>query len=224
MKKATVYISEEIDKAVAEELSKDTRVVFLKPYPALPARLASHADMLLATSDDAAFCFEGYRLDGDLVRIKTVPGEIYPDDVPLNCTFMGSRLIANPKTVSPEIIEYSKRNDITVIEVKQGYAGCAVCKVDDGALITADGGIASAASKAGIDVLEISPGGIYLPGYDQGFIGGASASLPDRIVFFGDVMLHPDGERIADFIGSHGKKCIFFPGIRLTDAGGARLI
>ena len=110
-----------------------------------------------------------------------------------------------------------------VIFVNQGYCACAAAACADGALITADRGIASAAFRAGIPCLTIRPGHIMLPGYgdgDGGFIGGASGLCGDRLYFSGDPHSHPDGEAICDFCREHGTEVVPLTGGKLFDGGG----
>ncbi len=221
--KPKIYISERASGAVSGLLSGFGDVVFLKPFGLLPEGLSSHADMLIADAGRAAFCYPGYGIEGDFIRTDDVPAAVYPRDVFLNCTFIGNMLIANPKTLSKTVLEYAYSSGIELIPVRQGYSGCAVAKVGESALITADIGIARAAEDH-FDVLLISPDGIALPGYDRGFIGGASASLPDRLVFFGDISLHQDGERIVSFTEAHGIRWHDIKGVPLTDLGGARAL
>ena len=88
-----------------------------------------------------------------------------------------------------------------MISCKQGYARCCTCVVDEGAIITSDRGIAAAARKKGIEVLEISAGHIALEGFPYGFIGGASFKLEKNILAFtGTLDRHPDREAIGQFL------------------------
>ena len=110
-----------------------------------------------------------------------------------------------------------------LIFVRQGYCACAAAACADGALITSDSGIASAASRAGIPCLIIRKGHISLPGYggwDEGFIGGASGLFGDRLFFSGDPLSHPDGEAIYDFCREHKTKPVPLTGGKLFDGGG----
>ena len=189
----------------------------------LPLRLASHADMLIAASDDTAFCYGGYDAVGDFIKVPEEPGKEYPRDVYLNCTFVGKYLIANPKTLSGTVLGYAEKNGFELVSVNQGYSGCAVCKVSENAVITADAGISKALTGK-LSVLRISCGGIALPGYDTGFIGGASATVGNRVFFFGDVARRSDGNEIVSFVEANGKECVWFPDMPLTDFGGARVV
>ena len=73
----------------------------------------------------------------------------------------------------------------------------------------------------GCDVLLIQPGHIDLPGYDYGFIGGASFVYENKVIFFGNIEGHPDYTEIRDFIDEAGYEMIYEKNTQLTDLGGA---
>ena len=118
----------------------------------------------------------------------------------------------------------SEEDDLPdLILVRQGYSACAAAACADGAMITSDRGIASAASRAGIPCLIIRKGHISLPGYgdgDGGFIGGASGLYGDSLFFSGDPLTHPDGAVIYDFCREHKTKPVPLAGGKLFDGGG----
>ena len=141
----------------------------------------------------------------------------YPRDVAFNAALVGDRLICRRDAVSPPVAGLYNENDI--VNVRQGYAKCSVCVVNDNAIITADPSIAREAEKKGIDVLSVSPNGVRLDGYDCGFIGGASGADDENVYFCGSVDLHPDGEIIKDFCRKHGKSAVSLSDEPLYDYG-----
>ena len=70
-----------------------------------------------------------------------------------------------------------------------------------------------------IDLLVIRPGHIVLKGFDSGFIGGTAGEAEGKIYFNGDLMAHPDGPAMADFIRKHGLEPVWFSCHPLTDIG-----
>ena len=127
----------------------------------------------------------------------------YPFDISLNAlpldTERGHFLLCRSDVLSPEVRRAAESAGREVVNVRQGYTHCSVCTVADGRLITADRGIAEIAEGLGASVLLISPGGIDLEPYNTGFIGGASVRMGSRIIFFGELKKHPDGDRILGF-------------------------
>ena len=108
------------------------------------------------------------------------------------------------------------------VSSRQGYSRCSVCVVNDNAIITADEGICRSAKAHGIDVLKIRPGYIDLPGFDYGFIGGASFKLSDtKLAFTGGLDKHPDAERIIEFASLHNIDIVYITDKPAFDIGGA---
>ena len=73
----------------------------------------------------------------------------------------------------------------------------------------------------GCNVLLIQPGHIALPGYDCGFIGGASFVYENKVIFFGNIEKHPDYTEISAFIDEAGYETVYEKNTPLTDLGGA---
>ena len=215
-------------------INQGFRVFWMPDNAALDPRLASHADLSALRLDsergDKMVILSGnVRWSDELVSylinnryiIKpavSIQTPTYPGDASLCACAVGNRLIHNSRVSDAAVLheicgEY--------IDVRQGYAKCSVCAVDDDSIITADSGIASAAKKAGISVLQISPGHIALDGFDYGFIGGASFRCGSAVYFTGSLDAHPDGICIADFISSRSKTSVSLTNEPLFDIGSA---
>jgi len=215
------------NECLAKLRSMGFDIVLLPPYSRLPKPTASHADMLLFRTEDGLLCYRGYYEENKAVfsSINTIFSETeaaaeYPRDIALDALCMNGIVYGKEQCVSREILSRAK----SFRAVKQGYARCSVLKLGESAAVTADAGLAAALAEDGIDVLRISPGAISLPGYDFGFIGGASFSTEDSVMFFGDHMTHPDGRRIEEFAASHGFCCTALDNTQLCDIGGAVII
>ena len=109
----------------------------------------------------------------------------YKTESYLNYIINKKYCIFNPNTA--ELPPEKYLNGIKKISVNQGYTGCSTITVTEDAYITDDAGIYRTLSNNRIDCLLIPKGDILLPGYNYGFIGGASVKISDReILFFGD--------------------------------------
>ena len=143
----------------------------------------------------------------------------YPYDAGCNILQIGKDVFYNPKSADRKIIKELK--GCMLHRVSQGYSRCSVAVVNEKSAITADPGMAKAMKQAGLEVLEIQPGKIRLPGYDYGFIGGCCGLIaPDRIVFTGSLKQHPDGERIKTFLFQRGISYVELMEEPLLDIGG----
>jgi hypothetical protein len=208
-------------------------LIQMPPHPALPAPVSAHPDMLLFPAPDAIYCTRSYAeiANRELECIAAAAkrpiryidaeyGTQYPHDVLLNAACVGNTLFGLPQATAKELTSHKS---FTLATIKQGYAKCSGL-VFGGCLVTADGGIARAGRVLGGEVCRICPGFIALPGYDCGFIGGASGVVGQEVLFFGDPTRHPDGQRILSLISASGFKWKGLSDLPLTDYGGLTVI
>ena len=147
---------------------------------------------------------------------------LYPNDAQMNVCILGDKVIYNPKTVPDTIVKCLTTGDRAVqISSRQGYSRCSVCVVSDNAIITADEGICRSAEAHGVDVMKIRPGYIDLPGFDYGFIGGASFKISDtKLAFTGRLDSHPDAEQMIGFASLHNVDIVYITDKPAFDIGG----
>ena len=189
---------------------------YLDAHPELLAEDSDIVGNAAAMHDEPGFCDAAPRVDADgdfgggvamptLCRTAVPGGDLlaYPNDISLNAlpltTERGRFLLCRSDMLAPELRRAAEGTGREIVDVRQGYTHCSVCTVADGRLITADRGIARRAEELGAEVLLISSGGIGLPPYNTGFIGGASVRVGSCLIFFGEPKNHPDGERILGF-------------------------
>lgn len=157
--------------------------------------------------------------DVQIIQTEYPLGYQYPRDAGCNVLQIGEHVFYNPKSADKTILQELETK--TLHRVSQGYSRCSVAVVDKHSAITADPGLAKAMKQTGLEVLEIQPGQIRLPGYDYGFIGGCCGLIsPDRIAFTGSLELHPDGERIKAFLFQRGISYVELTNEPLLDIGG----
>lgn len=186
-----------------------------------------HADMhVLTINKDIFLLSECSQLKNSLAEYKPVicskrVGKSYPENIQLNFLYLNNKIFGKLSAIAPELKQYCINNDIKMINVNQGYCRCSTLVISDNAVITADSSIEKALSKEGIEVLRISEGNIRLEGFDYGFIGGAGAKIDDKIIFLGNICMHPDYIKIKDYIFRHNLEIkIISPNMPLTDIGG----
>lgn len=229
-------MGEAMRRRLEAEVGYDHEVLYLPPDPCLPAPVASHPDMIALVLGDAVLMpaeyLDAYPEVAQKIKEKTGiepirsganRGPRYPDDVALNCAVAGDALFCLVPHAAPEVKEISARRGLRLVNVRQGYAACS-CLCSDGFFITADPSLAAAAREESLDPLVIPSGGIALPGYDAGFIGGASGVVGRRVFFFGDPLSHPDGEAIAKRITDAGYEFVRLGSEPLLDLGGLKTI
>ncbi len=186
-------------------------------HPDLLAALLPDGALLLSRSyyDTAAHFFDslGCRIRLTEERLSSR----YPYDVLFDALAVGDTLYGKPEAVS-RILRSAYRR---MVPVRQGYARCSVALFSPNAAVTSDPGLADRLRKDGLDVLEIMPGHIELPGYSCGFIGGAGGLIQENLyVFFGNPDRHPDGERIRVFAERQKISAVSLTDEPLCDCGG----
>jgi len=162
----------------------------------------------------------GLNLEIEIIEIKSPESYKYPDDIGLNAAIFGEYLICNIKYTNDKILKYAKKNKKNVIDVRQGYAKCSICVVDEKSIITSDEPIYKKAILNDIEALLINSGHINLNGYDYGFIGGCSGLIDkNKLAFTGDIKQHPDYINIKNFCEGRGVEIISLSGKKLYDYG-----
>ena len=197
--------------------------LWLPDNEAVDPRLAGHADLMLlhlggarvVTSCGGEIPQTLTALGFDVIRAAE-QGRSYPADARLCACIVGARCIHNFKISDPAISGFER------VDVRQGYAKCCACVVNEGAMITSDTGIAKAAARHGVDVLRIRPGYIELAGFDTGFIGGTAFRISERaLAFTGRLDAHPDRADIEAFLRSRGIEPVYLTDRPAFDIGSA---
>lgn len=194
----------------------------------LPKPVSSHTDLqILHIGKNVIFsatehlCTGEFNKNFKVTKIGAELGNIYPNDVPLNCKIVGKNIFLNRKTIAKEILEFAQINEFNIINVNQGYTGCSICVISESAIITDDISIYRAAQNYLNDVLVVSKNSIRLKGYDYGFIGGCCGKLgPNKLAINGRIESHIDHNKILDFINKHNIDIIELSNDVLTDIGG----
>ena len=213
-------------------------VIKLPRCESLPEAISSHPDSLifrlgnifLTTCDfgeRAAYVFSDLRefsADSRIFFIDEPLGKSHPEDSRLNAISFGKNLIVNTKTISGQILEIAEKEGFCPQNVNQSYPNCSILKLNEENAITADKGIYKKLTSLGINTMLIESGGISLPPYEYGFIGGASGVDGNRVFFLGNLDLHPSADEIKEFISSLGMRAISLSDEPLSDLGGLMFI
>lgn len=210
--RSVTYLSSDANQELSDYLQiKGRKIVRFSTKGITDKRISNHPDIFMCkmAADQGEIVFAD----------RELPGTCYPDDIVFNAACTGKYFLHNLKFTSRRLLERAKEKGLILIDVKQGYTKCSTVIVDEESIITYDKGIYNLAIGHGMNVLLVSEGGIELPGYNRGFIGGTSGRVDDEIVFNGDLHNHPDYERINEFIQSRNLTCKFFEGYPLTDIG-----
>ncbi len=158
-----------------------------------------------------------YNTDINLVCGDTSINGKYPKDAAYNIAIVSNYTFLNEKNVDNVLLNNLRGK---LVNIKQGYAKCSICVVDENSIITEDEGITAAAIANNIDVLKISKGQVELKGYDYGFIGGCSGKLSKNVLaFVGDISSHSDYDKIYSFCRDKGVEVVSLGTGNLIDIG-----
>ena len=213
----------------AEKLAAFGKVLRVPEFSALDYPVSAHPDMQAVLIGGKLFIHGENAHLAELLAENRIPysaisepaGKLYPADVALNLFTVKSFLFANTKHASREVLAFAEASGISPTYVKQGYAKCSSMLLGD-AIVTADKGIYLTATLRGLDALLVCPGGIGIEKYDTGFIGGASCELcKGKTAVFGNILSHPDGEKMLAFARAHGEEIVSLGEGALFDYGGA---
>lgn len=239
--------SEEISEEERSVLRRYVaRTVLLPADARLASPVSRHPDMIFSVLDDVLFTHEEYyrtarsaideicALGGLRLRLSSMErGAAYPRDIGFNALLFSTRggrkiLMGACRYLSPELVSFAVSSGREIVSVKQGYTACSALVLEregvSSLIVAADGGIAAACESVGAEVFRISPAsGVRLPGYDVGFIGGASGAYGDTAFFYGNPRRHPTLVPLCEEIERRGFTIVSLSEETLTDRGGLRL-
>lgn len=168
-------------------------------------QISNHTDMLFSYLGNGKYIAEksqqtlicsldslGFKSEHNAVSLS----ENYPEDVILNTLILGDKIFG-----TADVRDFWHFDTREYVSVRQGYAKCSVCVVDENSLITDDISMYSICQKLGYDVLLVRKGSVKLNGFDYGFIGGCSGKIShDTLAFSGDLKTHCDCQKIISFL------------------------
>ena len=214
------------------------RVVRMPKADGMPEPVASHPDMLLfagfgklfvraAHMRDPAFADAVGEILGavpalSLTLTSDEPSRQYPRDVAFNCAVIGGALVGRAESISSSVKRAASEAMLPTLDVAQGYTKCSTMILGShtrSPIISADKNIHKLAESRGIPAYLIPPGNITLPGYDTGFIGGASFFANGSIYFLGSLDTHPACDKIKEAASAHGIGVVSLTDLPLFDAG-----
>lgn len=222
-------IGEKYTEEIRELNQLKIECLTLKANPLLEDEINSHSDILafnlgngqVLLNEGAIGEYELKKLGIKPIYYKKKISSPYPNDIPLNVAFTGRHIICNSNYSAEEIKAFAQKNNIEIINTKQGYSKCNLCIVNENAIITEDKALACLLKNYQYDVLLISSGDIYLSDAHYGFLGGASCKIAhDKIYFSGDLSAHKDYQAIVNFLKLYNVEPVYNESRKLTDFGG----
>lgn len=209
----------------------ENKTVITPPYlEALPPGLRRHADLgICIVNKNTAVCppdsFLYYKKELSPYGFTVIQGNSslqcnYPGDSAYNVGIVGKKCFLNKSVCDSLLYDILTSEGYEIINVRQGYAKCSICPIDENTLITGDKSIQKAAEKAGMDVLLIRNDGIFLEGYNNGFFGGCCGMADNKTLLVnGSLDTFPDKNILTEFLNLKGINIKSIKEGVLTDIG-----
>lgn len=196
----------------------------------LPDPIAYHADMQMFHLDKGrALVLRGQeKLKKQLTdtgyqvaETAMTPEPTYPKDVLCNLLNLNGTVLANLGVTDPNVYACIEDAGLKMRHVNQGYTRCATAVVAKDAIITMDIGICALAQFLGIDVLLVHEEGVFLNGYNYGFLGGCCGLIDKNVLAFtGKLDSLECAAEIRAFLEKHNVRYIELTRNQMIDIGG----
>jgi hypothetical protein len=132
-------------------------------------------------------------------QVESVKSEVkYPASVRFNAVVNDHYLVHRLEFTDPVILQNCRTQK--KVSVKQAYTRCNLLLLKDDHYLTSDKGIHKNLKRIGLEGIFVSPEGILLPGFPNGFIGGATGLLNDNVHIIGSLSHYSEGQAIRKFL------------------------
>ncbi len=110
------------------------------------------------------------------------------------------------------------------IPVRQGYTRCNLFLINKKHYLTSDTGIDETLQRYGLEGLCVSPDGIVLSGFQNGFIGGTIGIYGETVFLTGSLQQYPEGQKVKHYLEELHYEIVELYDGPLLDAGGILFI
>lgn len=125
-------------------------------------------------------------------------GDKYPVSAIYNAVVSDKYLIHKLNITDPMILKYTEQ--LEKINIEQGYSRCSLVPLKDNHFITSDKGIFNKLSEKRFSIIYAAPDEIILPGFRNGFIGGAFGVYENKIFIIGSLNYLSEGRMVRDYL------------------------
>ncbi|HQK52640.1 MAG TPA: hypothetical protein PLA73_00230 [Sedimentibacter sp.] len=209
-----------IDYRASEEILNYLKKLNIEPIKSIKCNelhepVDGHPDMVIFPIDFKTFVaapnvYDYYRNVLGSLGIKVIKGgktlsRNYPEDIAYNVARIGRYALHNTKYTDQVLKYYLEEAGIQFIHVNQGYTKCSIAPVSDNKALTSDFLIHEKLISYNIDCMYIDPKVVYLKGYNNGFIGGCTGLINEKIFLStGKIFDENISVSLREFIQSSG--------------------
>lgn len=225
-----MIVSYKIDQETEEILDRlGIHIIKTQEVTNLPVEVSDHPDMVILPIRKDLFIVEKNQLNyyREMLKdynINLIPSENsihkkYPEDILLNFGVLKDSYIGRTDKVDPVAKYYLKENNKRGIYVPQGYGNCSIIRYQD-KVITQDKSIYKALKMNDIEVHLLPQGGISLPGYSTGFIGGTYGMINDTtMIFYGNLDRYVFRDQLKEFLEKDSMTLFYPKNVDFIDRG-----
>ncbi|HNX44250.1 MAG TPA: hypothetical protein PLJ84_10805 [Bacteroidales bacterium] len=147
-------------------------------------------------------------------------GNRYPGTAHYNAVVTEKFLIHNASVTDGKLRKLLLTFDILPLTFKQAYTRCNLIPLSEQHFITSDRGIEKVLRNHNLEALYVSPKGIILPGFPNGFFGGCCGVWQDKLFVTGSLNRYAEGEKVRQFTLQAGLQVVELYNGPLFDGGG----
>lgn len=221
----SVIIDSRMRKVEKEYLAKFDELVEILPQNIVYEEVSGHPDIFFCKIKNKLFRAPDLNMDIGEAGEENL-GLSYPEDVKYNLCQIGDFVVHNFDFTDKKVLNFIDEVGLKKINVKQGYSNCSISVISDNACITSDTGIYEALKRENIDVILLDSNNIRLLDKNgletkmKGFIGGASCTMENKFILFGDSDCLEEKNKLIEFLKRHNIELVDFKEMPIYDYGG----
>ncbi|MCI8291370.1 MAG: hypothetical protein HFJ25_03860 [Clostridia bacterium] len=223
-----IIIDSRMRKIEKEYLSKFGKLIEVLPQNSVYDEISGHPDIFFCKLNNVLFRAPNIQIGVGIPGNENIVF-IYPGDVKYNVCQIGNFVIHNFSLTDTKILEFINSSKLEKIQVNQGYSNCSISVISNNACITSDTKIYEALKLKNIDCLLLKEDSIRLLDKNglkskmRGFIGGASCTIDNKFILFGDSNYLKNKNELVEFLNKYNLELVDFKGLEIYDYGGVIL-
>ena len=149
-------------------------------------------------------------------------GPNHPSSIHYNAAVSDHYFVHRLEYTDPVLLQQC--HTLKKLPVKQGYTRCNLLLLRNHHFLTSDQGICENLLRSGLSGIFVSPKGVHLPGFSNGFIGGTMGVLNNTVYIVGNLSYFVEGETVRKFLTDLGYEMMELYAGPLVDGGGILFI
>lgn len=224
-----LIIDSRMRKIEKEYLSTFGKLIEIIPQDSVYEEISCHPDIFFCKLNNTLFRSPNLKMNFGIAGKDSVTAK-YPGDIKYNVCQIGKKAIHNFDFTDKKILEYIDKCKLEKIQVNQGYSNCSISVISNNSCITSDIGIYKTLKLRNIDCLLLVNNDIRLLDKNgleanmKGFIGGATCTIDNKFILFGDSDYLQNKIELLNFLNKYNLELVEFKGLNIYDYGGVIII